>query len=70
MSSKKLCGLIFRQHIGGVVCWPRYMCSHDLHIKESGEKPKASEQMHNHEVSRRALVDCLHQNVIVTLEYS
>ena len=41
------------------------MCSYDLHIKERGEKPKASEQ-----VPGGALVDCLHQTLIVTLEYS
>ena len=45
MSPKKLCGLISRQHIGGIVFCSRYVYSHDLHIKESSEKPKASEQM-------------------------
>ena len=70
MSPKKLCGLISRQHISRVVFCSRYVYSHDLHIKESGEKPKASEQMHNHEVPRGALVDCLHQTMIVTLEYN
>ena len=46
------------------------MCSYDLHIKESGGKPKASEQMHHYEVPGGALVDCLYQTLIVTLEYS